>query len=118
MIAPLLDNEFNHAKSNIKFLESSALGTPCICQNISTYNQYTDNVFSDCNDLQNRIDMLYSNHDRYLDLVKHNWDYIKNGSKDYPNGWFLEKNLHLWKSIFDVPQKTINIQLKKETVKV
>jgi len=37
-IAPLQDNIFNRCKSDIKFLEASALGLPIACQNISTYN--------------------------------------------------------------------------------
>jgi len=30
-IAPLVDNQFNRAKSHIKFIESAALGTPIVC---------------------------------------------------------------------------------------
>lgn len=113
MIAPLLDNEFNRAKSNIKFLESSALGVPCVCQNLCTYNKYTDILFDDCESLQGQIDELWGNNNYYLDVVKRNWDYIKNGSKEYPEGWFMEKNLYKWKSLLDVPQKTINVQMKR-----
>lgn len=38
MIAPLLDNDFNKAKANIKLTEGAALGIPCIAQNIQCYN--------------------------------------------------------------------------------
>jgi glycosyltransferase involved in cell wall biosynthesis len=34
-LAPLVDNEFNRAKSAIKFLESAAFGTPCIATPIA-----------------------------------------------------------------------------------
>lgn len=37
-IAPLQDNNFNRAKSNIKYLEAGAFGLPCICQDMVTYN--------------------------------------------------------------------------------
>lgn len=36
-IAPLWDNEFNRAKSDLKFLEASALGLPIACQDMCTY---------------------------------------------------------------------------------
>lgn len=36
-IAPLMENDFNCAKSDIKFLEASALGLPIACQDMSTY---------------------------------------------------------------------------------
>ena len=36
-IAPLANNNFNKAKSNIKWTELCALGIPCICQNLCTY---------------------------------------------------------------------------------
>lgn len=39
-IAPLcLENKMNHAKSNLKFLEYSALGLPCIYTNIEPYSR-------------------------------------------------------------------------------
>jgi len=37
MIAPLQDNTFNKAKSDIKHLEACALGIPCALQNLVTY---------------------------------------------------------------------------------
>ena len=37
MVAPLLPNDFNKAKSDIKFIEACTLGIPCLCQNIETY---------------------------------------------------------------------------------
>lgn len=36
-IAPLIDNRFNRAKSNIKFLEYSALGLPTVASNLTPY---------------------------------------------------------------------------------
>jgi glycosyltransferase involved in cell wall biosynthesis len=37
MVAPLIDNTFNRCKSDIKFIEASALGVPIICQDMITY---------------------------------------------------------------------------------
>lgn len=38
-IAPLLDHPFNRAKSDIKLMESAALGIPCVCQNLNPYKE-------------------------------------------------------------------------------
>jgi glycosyltransferase involved in cell wall biosynthesis len=37
-LAPLRDSEFNRAKSNIKYLEWSALRVPTVCQDMEVYN--------------------------------------------------------------------------------
>jgi hypothetical protein len=37
MVAPLSDNVFNRAKSNIKFLEACAYGLPIACQDLNPY---------------------------------------------------------------------------------
>jgi len=38
MVAPLEDNNFNKAKSDIKFIEACTLGIPCLCQDMETYS--------------------------------------------------------------------------------
>lgn len=38
-IAPIQDTRFNQSKSNIKYLEYSALGTPCVAANVYPYAQ-------------------------------------------------------------------------------
>lgn len=38
MIAPLQNNNFNKAKSDIKFIEAATLGIPCLCQDMETYS--------------------------------------------------------------------------------
>ena len=38
MVAPLQNNDFNKAKSDIKFIEASILGIPCLCQDMETYS--------------------------------------------------------------------------------
>jgi hypothetical protein len=37
MIAPLIDNNFNKSKSDLKYLEASCYGLPIACQDICTY---------------------------------------------------------------------------------
>ena len=38
-IAPLVDNNFNRAKSNLRWLEYSALGIPCVAGNVEPYRK-------------------------------------------------------------------------------
>lgn len=37
VLIPLVDDRFNRSKSNIKFLESAALGLPIVCSNVESY---------------------------------------------------------------------------------
>ena len=53
--AALQDNTFNRCKSNIKLLESAALGIPCICPDMVTYKD---------------ADLKYSNGDEFIDCIK------------------------------------------------
>jgi len=117
-VAPLQDNIFNRCKSPIKFLEMSAAGIPCICQDLDPYQGYTDLLFNDANDLQNQIDFVLSDKDKYLDLVKHNRHIIDYGDSMAPQGHWLEKNMSQWLSkVFMPPQKTIEMDLHSHLIK-
>jgi glycosyltransferase involved in cell wall biosynthesis len=39
MLAPLVDNKFNRAKSNIRWLEAAALRVPCVASNVGHFAQ-------------------------------------------------------------------------------
>lgn len=56
-VVPLNDNIFNRCKSDIKFLEYSAAGIPCVCQDLGVYNK-CNNLFKDAKELSNNIDRL------------------------------------------------------------
>tara|TARA_B100001123_G_scaffold430417_1_gene550335 strand:- start:365 stop:1591 length:1227 start_codon:yes stop_codon:yes gene_type:complete len=53
MIAPLQDNVFNKAKSDLKYIEGGAFGQPVICQDIETYQNaiYKFNSSSEMTDM-------------------------------------------------------------------
>lgn len=42
IIAPLADNDFNKAKSDIKILEANAMGIPCVAQDLVCYKHNMD----------------------------------------------------------------------------
>jgi len=114
ILAPLQDNVFNRAKSNIKLLESWALGVPAIVQNLEPYAKYTDSLFSNNNELQNQLDSLFSDKKRYMKIVKNNRRIVDFGDKHAPNGWWLEKNLGKWNQLFTINQKTLRLDIRKK----
>lgn len=67
--AALRDNEFNKCKSNIKLIESGALGLPCACPNLVTYKdaflKYSNgSEFIDC------LKTTLKNQSTYIDACK------------------------------------------------
>tara|TARA_R100000700_G_C3172219_1_gene146774 strand:+ start:1328 stop:2551 length:1224 start_codon:yes stop_codon:yes gene_type:complete len=59
MVAPLQVNDFNRAKSDIKFIEACTLGIPCLCQNMETYNTAPDNLkFSTVEEFESKINSI------------------------------------------------------------
>lgn len=114
LVAPLIDNTFNKCKSNIKFLEFSALGIPMAGQNILTYNKYTDVVFNDTNQLDNIVHHLFfaNNAEKtYKDLILHNRNVIEKGDKYSPKGYWLENNSSLYYNLYSMNPKTIHLSL-------
>lgn len=114
LVAPLNDCFFNRCKSNIKWLECSALGIPMIGQNIVTYNKYTDQVFNDSNDVEAWIEKLFfapDARDRVANMLTNNRKIVDgdNGSK----GWWLEKNLATYYKLYSLPQNTVKIAFEK-----
>lgn len=114
IVAPLQDNIFNKCKSNIKLIESWALGIPVIAQNICTYNKYTDSVFDTSNDLQNKLDDLFKDDKKFKRIIKDNRYCVDYKGIEAPYGYWLEKNLQPWHNLFTLPQKTIKINIKKD----
>jgi len=116
IIAPLQDNTFNRCKSNIKYLESSALGIPGVYQDLPCYSPYTEHVFTDANKLQNQLDNLFRDKQKYMKIIKENRhvvDYGKTNIKYFERGAWLEKNLSKWYELFSLQQKTLKFDLRQ-----
>ena len=59
MVAPLQVNDFNKAKSDIKYIEGCILGIPCLCQNMDTYAVAPDNLkFSSVEEFEDKINRI------------------------------------------------------------
>ena len=73
MVAPLQVNDFNRAKSDIKFIEACVLGIPCLCQNMDTYNTAPDALkFSTIEEFEYKIRSIldYKNRNNYYSNIK------------------------------------------------
>jgi glycosyltransferase involved in cell wall biosynthesis len=86
--AALQDNNFNRAKSNIKLLEAGALGLPCVCPDMITYQDAllkykTGDEFID------QIKYALKDQTRYVDLCKK--------SRAYTDDFWLEDEKNLGK---------------------
>ena len=59
MVAPLQVNDFNRAKSDIKYIEACILGIPCLCQNMETYANAPDQLkFSSIEEFEDKIERI------------------------------------------------------------
>jgi hypothetical protein len=59
MVAPLEDNNFNKAKSDIKFIEACTLGIPCLCQDMETYSTAPEALrFKTVEEFADKIDTI------------------------------------------------------------
>lgn len=68
MIAPLQVNNFNKAKSDIKFIEACTLGIPCLCQDMETYSTAPPSLkFSSSEEFSDKIDTIlhWKNRSKY-----------------------------------------------------
>ncbi len=109
IVQPLLNNEFNRCKSNIKFLEAAALGTPLIAQRLNIYEPYTDLLFDDSAELQEQLDNVLSSRDKFKSIIKKQRKELDNGRGG--KGWWLENNLEDWAQFYRLTKKCLNIDL-------
>ena len=73
MVAPLQVNDFNKAKSDIKFIEACVLGIPCLCQNMDTYNTAPEALkFTTVDEFEYKIRSIldYKNRNEYYGNIK------------------------------------------------
>lgn len=91
MIAPLLDNQFNNAKANIKLIESGAQGIPMVAQNLACYN--TDGwkwLFDTGEQMMYHIQDILSSETKYLEAVRFSRQYTESRwLKDHLDEWVL-----------------------------
>lgn len=105
MYAPLQNNNFNKAKSDLKFIEGCCMGIPTICQDIETYSN-AFYKFDTGDDLVDQIKSLTRDHQKYTAASKR-------GRKLADTRW-LENNIDVYQELYNFSygspeRKKINI---------
>ena len=69
LVAPLQDNIFNRSKSDLKYIEASALGLPIACQDMCTYEN-APIKFKTGDEMVDQIDKTLQDRKRYKAICK------------------------------------------------
>ena len=69
LVAPLQDNIFNRSKSDLKYIEASALGLPIACQDMCTYEN-APIKFKTGDEMVDQIDRTLQDRKRYKAICK------------------------------------------------
>jgi hypothetical protein len=91
VFASLQDNVFNKSKSNIKMIESGALGLPGAFQDLCTYKD-ADVKFTNGEDLISKLEYITSDFDRYMDLSKK--------ARSFADGLWLEDHIDEYEALY------------------
>lgn len=98
-LAPLEDNNINRSKSNLKYLEYTALNIPGIYSNIGPYKDIgckkSGLSLDDGEDWGNAIINLIENNELYQSL-------LKNAYEDINSNYLVENASVIWKDILDM----------------
>ena len=97
-LAPLKPSRFNSCKSDLKYLEACALGSPCITTSFESKNLKSPYelcnaeicIEPDADVWKTMIDYLVDNPSYYMDTVKKQYEFI--------NGRWMENNLEEWEN--------------------
>lgn len=127
IVAPIIDDEFNRCKSNIKYLESAAIGVPIFCSKVDpTYVKYMPEhqLFSDARDLFEKLDKFQNQSiNRYTSIIEEQWKFLNSPHNECgikSPDWWLEHNLKPWNDLFTMRGRsqevelTAYVQVKKE----
>jgi hypothetical protein len=91
VFASLQDNIFNKSKSNIKMVESGALGMPGAFQNLCTYKD-AEYKFTTGDELINQLETITSDYDTYMDLSRK--------SRKFAEGLWLEDHINEYEALY------------------
>lgn len=97
-IAPLVDNLFNSCKSNLKYLEYGAMGTPGVFSAVTPYTQIVeggvDGLLATTQDeWNNALESLIVNPSLRKQIAEKAQEKVK-------NHWLLSKNISSWLCVF------------------
>ena len=91
MVAPLRDNIFNKAKSNLKYIEACAFGIPIACQDMCTYDD-AQIKFKTGDEMMDNIKDILSGSGSYMRLSE--------SHRDVAEKLWLEDNIGAYKELY------------------
>jgi hypothetical protein len=92
--ASLTDNVFNKSKSNIKMIESGAIGMPGAYQDLCTYED-AEFKFKTGDDLIQQLEYITSDFDRYMNL--------SSKARQFTEGLWLEDHINEYEALYFTP---------------
>lgn len=102
VVVPLMENDFNNSKSNIKLIECAALGIPAIVSDTYPYDGFAEqgSTFKDADELVKLIvDRIGWYEKKYLNAINTNYKRFFADKTDYYgiplNGYWIENNYEL-----------------------
>lgn len=98
-IAPLVNSQFNEAKSALKFLEYSAIGLAGVFSNVPAYNQAVESgvtglLSASQDEWEKNISLLIDDNE-YRRMI------ATNAQQDLEANWLLRDHAHKWIETFD-----------------
>ena len=115
-VAPLLKNDFNDSKSNIKMVEAAAMGYPLLASRSCAYDGWVGErmMFDDAEGLAKLLsDVTTWSNEKYADVVKANYSSMFARELDYYGqtirGFWLEANIDATRRAWmDFSPKTVD----------
>jgi len=104
MIAPLENNTFNKAKSDIKYVEASAFGLPAICQDLCTYEN-APYKFNTGDEMIDQLDDVLSDKVKYMKICRKARAYADTRWLESDNN--IDKYLELYTIPFQDPKRKL-----------
>lgn len=92
--APLENNTFNKAKSDLKFIEACAMGIPIVCQDMCTYST-AFHKFNTGEELIDKVEYLITDYKKYVKEVKK--------ARDYMSKRWMEDNINYYTELYSFP---------------
>lgn len=93
-IAPLVDNIFNNSKSDLKYIEACALGTPVVCQDMETY-KHAPYKFNTGDELVDLVQGIVSSKDTYIKICRK--------FREAGDHRWLEDNIDVYRELYCLP---------------
>ena len=91
MVAPLMDNNFNRAKSNLKYIEACAFGIPIVCQDMCTYEE-APHRFNTGDEMIDQIKQVLSGTSSFMAT--------SDQARSYAEGMWLEDNINCYRELY------------------